>query len=106
MLQQISIIGNLAANAEEKTGREGNPFISFKVIVSDSMNKEIKTRYDVAYRKDGLMNYLKKGQQVYVSGRLSLSANLGSDGKAYVNASVMARDIELCGSPRQQQGQD
>jgi hypothetical protein len=53
----------------------------------------------VTCAKSGVLEFLKKGQQVFVSGRLSLSVNLKDD-KAYLNARVKARDLILCSTSR------
>lgn len=100
MLQKVEIIGNLVSDAEVKTGKDGKEFVSFRVAVSEGSGEERKsTYYDISYVKSGLLQYLTKGQAVYVSGRLSLSA-VAKDGKAYLNAYVGAKDIVLVGGQR------
>jgi Single-stranded DNA-binding protein len=100
MLQKIEIIGNLVGDAEMKTGKEEKEFVSFRVAVSEGRDDEKKpTYYDVSCGKSGLFQYLKKGKNVYVSGRLSLSTNC-KDEKAYLNAYIFAKDIVLLGSPQ------
>jgi len=97
MLQKIEVIGNLVSDAEVKSGREGREFVSFRVAVNEGSGEDKKTTfYEVSYVKSGLLQYLKKGQAVYVSGKLSLSA-ISKDDKAYLNASVSAKDIVLLG---------
>ena len=49
--------------------------------------------------RSGVLNYLKKGQPVYVSGRLSVSA-ISKDGKAFLNASISAKDLVLIGGTK------
>ena len=101
MLQKIEIIGNLVQDAELKSGREGKEFISFRVAASEQSGEDRKTTYyDVVAGKSGVLSYLKKGQTVYVSGRLSLSA-VCKDGKAFLNASVSARDLVLVGGSKE-----
>jgi len=100
MLQKVEIIGNLVSDAEVKNGKDGKEFVSFRVAVSEGNGEDRKTTYyDVNYVKSGLLQYLKKGQTVYVSGRLSISA-VPKDGKAYLNAYVGAKDIVLVGGQR------
>lgn len=99
MLQKIDLIGNIVADAELKTGKDGREFISFRVAVNEGNGEEKKTTYyDVTYVKSGVLQYLKKGQSVFVSGRLSLAVALKDD-KAFLNAYVSAKDIDLCGYP-------
>lgn len=98
MLQKIEIIGNLVGDAEVKSGKDGKEFVSFRVAVNEGSGEDKKTTYfDISYVKSGLLQYLTKGQAVYVSGRLSLSA-VSKDDKAYLNAYVSAKDIVLLGS--------
>lgn len=98
MLQKIEIIGSITADAELKVSKSGNEYTSFRVMVSETFGDEKRTTfYDVAFSRNGLVNYLKKNRQVYVSGRLSLSA-VCRDNKAYLNAYINANDVELCGS--------
>jgi len=97
MLQKIEVIGNLVSDAEVKNGKDGKEFVSFKVAVNEGSGDDRKTTfYDVSYVKSGLLQYLKKGQALYVSGKLSLSAAC-KDEKAYLNAYVSAKDVVLLG---------
>ena len=103
MLQTIQIIGNLTADAELKVSQNGNEFVAFRVAVNENLGDEKRTTfYDVSYPKNKLFGYLKKGISIYVSGRLSISAVLGKDGKPYMNAYINARDVALCGAPQKE----
>ena len=100
MLQKIDLIGNLVADAEIRTGKDGSEFIGFRVAVSELSAEEKNTIfYEVTCAKSGVIEYLKKGQQVFLSGKLSLSVNIKDD-KAYLNARVKAKDLVLCSNPR------
>ena len=100
MLQRIDLIGNLVADAEIKTGKDGKDFISFRLAVSENFAEEKRTTYyEVSCHKSGVIEYLKKGQQVFVSGRLSINA-VCKDGKAYLNAYINASMIRFVSAPR------
>lgn len=100
MLQKIDLIGNLVVDAEIRTGKDGSEYISFRVAVSEhSAEEKNTTYYEVTCSKSGVIEYLKKGQQVFVSGRLSLSVHVKDD-KGYLNARVKAKDLILCSNPR------
>jgi Single-stranded DNA-binding protein len=100
MLQNIQIIGNLVQDAEVRAGKDGKEFVSFRLAVNEGTGEEKKTTYyDVSYVKSGLLQYLRKGQGLFVSGRLSISA-VCKDEKAYVNAYVSAKDVILLGGAR------
>ena len=95
MLQKIEIIGNVVADAELKQSKSGNQYVSFTVAVNEGNGDEKRTTYyDVGSSKTGILNYIKKGRTIYVSGRLSLSA-VCRDNKAYLNAYVTASEIDL-----------
>ena len=95
MLQKIEIIGNVVADAELKQSKSGNQYVSFTVAVNEGNGDEKRTTYyDVGTSKTGVLNYIKKGRTIYVSGRLSLSA-VCRDNKAYLNAYVTASEIDL-----------
>lgn len=95
MLQKIDVIGNIVADAEVITSKDGREQIVFRVAANEKVGEESKaTYYDVRMGKSGILPYLKKGTGVYVSGKLSLSAT-AKDGKAYLNATVYSREIVL-----------
>ena len=99
-MQNITISGNLISYARlfmEKSRKEN---MSFRVAVNDIRKGEKNTTYyDVTASKTGVMDYLKKGQGVIVSGKLTLEA-IDKDGKSFVNINVFARDLELYGQQR------
>lgn len=95
MLQKIEIIGTVFTDAELKQSKSGNQYVSFTVVVRETFGEEKKsTFYDVNIYRPGIANYVKKGRQIYVSGRLSLSA-VCKDGKAYLNAYISANEIDF-----------
>lgn len=95
MLQKIDLIGNVVADAEVVTSKDGREQVTFRVAANEKVGEESKaTYYDVRMNKSGILPYLKKGTAIYVSGRLSLSA-VAKEGKAYLNATVFAREVVL-----------
>ena len=75
---RAQIIGNLGADAHVESNN-GRPFVSFNVAHNDSYVREDGTKVEksqwisCALNGDGgnLLQYLKKGKQVYVEGRCS-----------------------------------
>lgn len=99
-MQRIDLIGNLVADAEIRTGKDGNEFISFRVAVNDYHGEEKRaTYYDVSYRKSEVIKHLKAGLRVFVSGRLSISTVV-KEVKTYQNNYVFASDVDLWLPPR------
>lgn len=100
MLQKIDLIGNLVADAEVKTRKDNSEYISFRVAAHETMGEERKTTYyEISMGKSKVIEFLKKGQQVFISGKLSLSINTKDD-RTYLNAHVSAKDLILCAPPR------
>ena len=95
MIQTIIITGNIVADAELRSGKEGREFITFRVAVNEGSGEDKKTSYyDVSSSRVALQQYLKKGGKVTVIGHLSVSA-VEKDGKAFLNAYVSAYDIDF-----------
>ena len=95
MLQKIDLIGNIVADAEVVTSKDGREQIAFRLAVNEKAGEESKATYfDVRMGKSGILSYLKKGSAIYVTGKLSLGA-VAKDGKAYLNATVVARAVVL-----------
>ena len=90
-MQRIEIIGNLAKDAVRVEGQNGgNAFMSFTVICN-----EIKAPYEVTGPVTGVLDFLKKGKQVFVAGYPSARAYLGKDGQAAAQMRIFAQTIDL-----------
>ena len=101
MYQRIDLIGNLVADADVRTGKDGTEFISFRVAVNEPHGEERRTTfYDVTYRKSDVIKYLQTGVKVFVTGRPSFNA-VAKDGKVYQNNYVYASDVDLMLPPRE-----
>ena len=56
MLQRIDLIGNLVADAEIRTGKDGNEFIGFRLAVRENSGEEKRsTFYEVSCHKSGVI---------------------------------------------------
>ena len=100
-MQNATIIGNLAADAEVKKSKDsGYEFIVFRVAVNEKVGEETRTTYyDVSYNSVKLAPYLRKGKQVCVTGRLQLGVYIRpSDGESFLNARLNAKDVEFVGA--------
>ena len=99
---QLSILGNLGRDAEVKTIND-KQYMSFSVASTEKRNNEECTTWvSVIYPyQEALQPYLKKGQQVFVSGRMSakLFQNQNSFG---IDISVFANTLQLCGSKKEE----
>lgn len=101
-MQSIIISGKLTSDVRSAQDQNGREFMTFSVAVNDRRKgEETTTYYDVTGAKTGIFDYLKKGQGVIVSGKLSIF-NTEKDGKQFLNIQVSARDIELVGGKREE----
>ena len=83
----------------------GAPCTKFSVATNrrwkDQQSGEWKEETDwenvVLWRKENLANYLTKGKQVYVEGRLQTSSYEDKDGKKVYKTQVIADDVILLG---------
>lgn len=103
MLQSI-IIGNLGADAEVKTSN-GKVFTTFRIAHSDRLKDESGQSHEytqwvdcVLSGKTGVVEYLKKGTTVFVSGNATLRVySSPKDRCMKAGLTINVRTIELIG---------
>ena len=98
----LSILGNLGRDAEVKTIND-KQYLSFSVASTEKRNNEEQTTWiSVLYPyQEALVPFLKKGQQVYVSGRLK--AGIYQNQQSFgIDLSVFAQTLQLCGGKREE----
>ena len=101
-MQIIQLIGNLGRDAEVKHIGERD-YLSFSVACTEKKSGEETTSwYSILYPyQESLLPFLKKGQQVYVSGRLK--AGIYQNQQSFgIDLSVFATTLQLCGSKREE----
>lgn len=98
-----SIIGNLGKDAEIKKINE-KEYLSFSVASTEKKGEQEVTNWIsvLAGNNPNLLPYLKKGQQVFVSGRMSAGI-YQSQNTFGVDISVFASTLQLCGGKREEQ---
>ena len=96
-MQRIEIIGNLAKDAVQVEGQNGgHPFMSFTVICNEKRgDNEYKTAYEVTGAVTGVLDFLKKGKLVYVSGYPSARGFVGKDEQPAAQMRINAQTIDL-----------
>ncbi len=106
MFQQLILIGNLGSDPELRYTADGTPVTSFSVAVNrrwtkeDGSHGEETTWFRVsAWRRQAEVaaQYLKKGRQVMVVGRVSARAYTGTDGQLRASLDVTADNIKFIG---------
>ena len=98
-LNKVMIIGNLGRDAELRYTSTGKPVASFSVGVS--YNKDTTEWFNVTLWGDTaekVSQYLTKGKQVYVEGRLETQKWADDQGEKHERTMLVAHTVTLLGS--------
>lgn len=101
-MQNTIVIGYLGRDAEERE-IGGKRYICFPV--GDKYKDKttwISCRYEIK-RENNLKNYLTKGKEVYIRGRISASPYLNKEGKPSCSIDLFVFEIELLGGMQSQE---
>ena len=113
-MNKVTIIGNLGSDPEMRYTPSGQSVTQFSVATNrrytaaDGERREETEWFRVSTygrQADVANQYLTKGQQVYVEGRLRSSAYVGRDGQPRASLDVHASDIQFIGSRRDSDGE-
>lgn len=104
-VNKVLLIGHLGRDAETKYTPSGAPVTRFAVATSrswkDQQTNEWKEETNwtnvVLWRQESLANYLTKGKQIYVEGRLQTRSYEDKDGKKVYATEVVADEVILLG---------
>ena len=104
-VNKVILIGNLGRDAETKFTPAGVAATRFSVATSrrwkDKESEEWKEDTNwtnvILWRAENLANYLLKGKQVYVEGRLQTRSYEDKDGKKVYATEVVAEEVVLLG---------
>ncbi|HCC58105.1 MAG TPA: single-stranded DNA-binding protein [Solibacterales bacterium] len=105
-VNKVILIGHLGKDAETKFTPAGISVTKFSVATNrrwkDQATGEWKEETDwsnvTLWRAENLSNYLTKGKQVYVEGRLQTRSYEDKDGKKVYATDVVADEVILLGS--------
>ncbi len=112
-LNKVMIIGNLGRDPEMRFTPSGRPVTSFSVAVSRSWNAPDGDRREetewfnvIAWGNlaETCKQYLSKGRQVYLEGRLQTRRWQDSEGKKQVSTELVAQEMILLGDRRDSGG--
>src|SRR5438270_534782 len=104
-VNKVILVGNLGRDAETKFTPSGVSVTKFAVATTrswkDQQSNEWKEETNwtnvVLWRQENLSNYLTKGKQVYVEGRLQTRSYDNKDGKKVYTTEVVADEVILLG---------
>jgi single-strand DNA-binding protein len=113
-LNKVMILGNLGRDPEMRYTPSGRPVTTFSVAVSRSWNTadgEHHTETEwfniVAWSKlaETCKQFLTKGKQVYIEGRLQTRRWEDKEGLKHSTVEVVASEMILCGERREPNSQ-
>jgi single-strand DNA-binding protein len=104
-VNKVILVGHLGRDAETKFTPSGVPVSKFSVATNrrwkDQQTGDWKEETEwtnvVLWRQENLANYLTKGKQIYVEGRLQTRTYEDKDGKKQYFTEVVADDVILLG---------
>jgi len=102
-MNNLSFTGRLTRDSEQRVLTDGTTVLLFSVANNTGYGKKQKTDYFncslFGKRADGkLHDYMKKGQEVAVSGEISLNEYQTKEGEKKASLRVRVADVTLVGS--------
>jgi single-strand DNA-binding protein len=106
-VNKVILVGNLGRDAELKFTPSGFPISSFSIATTDRRKDkdgswQEKTEWHriklLGKQAESLQDYLKKGKQIYVEGRLETRSWDDKDGQKKYMTEILADRIQLLGS--------
>jgi single-strand DNA-binding protein len=111
-VNKVILVGHLGKDAETKFTPSGSAVTNFTLATNrrwkDQQSGEWKEETDwhriVAWRMENVANYLLKGKQIYVEGRLQTRSYDDKDGRKVYVTEVVADDVILLSGGREGAG--
>ena len=104
-LNSVSIIGNVGKEAEMRFTPSGKPVTSFSVACNSKFGETESTEWFniVTWNKlaETCNQYITKGQQVFVEGRLQTRSWEDNDGQKHYKTEVIANKVLFLGQRKQ-----
>jgi single-strand DNA-binding protein len=106
-VNKVILVGNLGRDAELKVTPSGFPVSSFSLATTDRRKDKDGQWTDrtewhriklLGKQAESLQDYLKKGKQIYVEGRLETRSWDDKDGQKRYMTEIIADRIQLLGS--------
>lgn len=106
-LNRVQLIGNLGADPKSIPGKDGQSFVTTTLATNESFkqNDEWQTRVEwhqlILFGKlTKVAEYLKKGSQIYLEGKLRTNQWTDNEGKARQALSIVVNHIQLLSLPK------
>lgn len=113
-VNKVILLGNLGKDAETRFTPQGTAVSSFSVATTrrwkDQQTGDWKEETNwtnvVLWRQENVAQYLTKGRQVYVEGRLQTRSYDDKDGNKRYTTEVVADEVILVGGGRSEGGEE
>lgn len=106
-LNRVQLIGNLGADPKSITGKNGQSFVTATLATNElfKQNDEWKTKVEwhqllLFGKLSKVAEYLKKGSQVYLEGKLRSNQWTDNEGKTSQTLSIVVNHIQLLSQPK------
>jgi|SwirhirootsSR2_FD_contig_51_398425_length_904_multi_1_in_0_out_0_2 single-strand DNA-binding protein len=112
-MAKATLIGNVGRDPEQRYTQTGTMTVSFSMAVNNRRRNPDGSYQDETewYRitaagrlAEICQQYVTKGSQLYVEGRLRVDRWTGQDGQPRTTLDVFANDVQLLGSRQQREG--
>ncbi len=112
-VNKVVLIGNLGRDAETKHTSTQKTVTRFSVATTRGVKKgtdqwedEVNWTNIIVWDQEKLAEYLKKGKQVYVEGRLQTRSYDDKNGQKVYATEVVAQEVILLGGRAEGQGEE
>lgn len=106
-LNRVTLIGNLGADSKTIAGKDGQSFVTATLATNEKFkqNEEWKTRVEwhqlvMFGNLTKIAEYLQKGTQVYVEGKLRSNQWTDGDDNTRHSLSIVVNNIQLLGQSK------
>jgi single-strand DNA-binding protein len=105
-MAKATIIGNLGGDPEMRYTAQGRPFTTFSVACNRAYTQDGSKREETEWFRvivggklaEVCSQYLSKGRQVYVEGRLSTRTYDATNGEKRFSMQIAASEVQMLGS--------
>lgn len=103
-VNKVILIGNAARDAELRHTQSGKPVSNVRLATNRMVNSQEQTQFHTIVCWEGLADttstYVKKGDSIYVEGRLEYRSFQDEEGKQRGVCEIVASDVQFLGQRR------
>lgn len=112
-VNKVILLGHIGKDAESKFTQSGTHVCNFSIATERTWKNKTSGEWDkatdwhniVLWKSEKLSEYLKKGTQVYVEGRLQTRSYEDREGTKRYVTEVIAESVVLCGGGKHGQSE-